>query len=163
MGIQTIPAPSASIPSENWVLISQTNPGATTLNLTGISGYKKLRFGWFNVSGATALSVIRFNNDTTSKYHSFGTKSNTAAGYTVVTPNNIVNNLIGITPTATTCDVLIEQADTSTMKIITLNINDATNQWLLTGKYLASAPISQINFTWGTAFAADVYLWGVLA
>ena len=59
MGASQIPAAStASNPSDNWVLISSTNPVATSLNVTGISGYKKLRIQW-NTSSVQNLASFR--------------------------------------------------------------------------------------------------------
>ena len=154
MGASTIPAASSVTPSDNWVQIAATNPAATTLNFTGISGYKKLMIFWYASTTPPAISSFRFNSDSGSKY---------AYGSTVQTPT--------LTTSATTAvglDYLllkIQSVDNTNAKEYSAvwDVGFGAAKIAVDGLYQASAAITSVNIAWAATFSNTVYLYGVAA
>lgn len=173
MAVQTIGV-TASIPSDNWELIASTNPAATTLNFTGISGYKKLMIAFNSVvtSGPT-LNTLRLNNDSTNKYMS--------SVFRIIGDNSVNNYVSSVGASAGDWDtkmfqsiggtfkhfvVTIENCDNTNLKNFTLECGVSpfqTEKLSGTGIYRASATISQVNLVFGATFNDTVYLYGVKA
>ena len=160
MGASIIPAATITTPSDNWVQIAATNPAATSLNFTGISGYKKLMFFWSG-TGQSA-TTIRFNSDSGSKYQYTGTSLSTSTPYVVTSFSPLTTNL-STGGTIDTAKMFINSADNAGLKTTEYYMVSSSVASYGTGLYQASAAITSINFTWGSTFSTTVYLYGVLA
>jgi len=160
MGSSIVPAASVTTPSDNWVQIAATNPAATSLNFTSISGYKKLMTFWDNGSTSASLTSYRFNSDSGTKYQRSGWGWDTAvtvkSAYTTSAADNGNNNQHRL---------IVTSADNTNMKEFTEYVGGATVSkfFLVNGIYQATAAITSINLVWGATFSQTVYLYGVAA
>lgn len=159
MGVSIVPATAVTGVSDNWVLISTNTASASTLSLTGISGYKKLKVV-FNTASQPSFNTLRFNNDSGSKYSYSGWK---------VSGSNVVSGLpsspfdTNALPTANVSDnfnLEIESADTTNMKKYTFT-GGGNGNIFIDGIYQATAAISSIQLAWYSSATAVVYLYGV--
>jgi len=162
MGASQIPPVAASAAaSDNWALIASTNPAATSLNFTGISGYKKLMIFW-NGTGQNGLT-IKINSDSGSKYSYASTRIISSSGLSIGDyPPNLTTNWTPLSG-GDYCKFVIDSADTSTMKTSEYYLAISSQTVLGTGIYQATASVSSVNLAWSSSFSTTVYLYGVLA
>ena len=150
MGISVL---GATAPSDNWEQIAATNPAATTLNFTGISGYKKLMIFWSCATTPPSLSSFRFNSDSGTKY-AYWSSSLTPTYTTSVTQTVLINDYMLLK---------LQSADNTNTKEYSLgtDISAGAAKHSADGIYQASAAITSVNIAWATAFNFTVYLYGV--
>ena len=162
MGASQIPpvAPSAAA-SDNWALIASTNPAATSLNFTGISGYKKLMIFWAG-TGQNGLT-IKINSDSGSKYSYSGMRITAATAANVGDYVGTLTTNWSPTASGDYCKFVINSADTSTMKTSEYFLATSAQTNTGTGIYQATASVSSVNLAWSSTFSTTVYLYGVLA
>ena len=154
--------------SDNWVQIAATNPAASTLNFTGISGYKKLMVYYQGSGGSPTrtLSSLRLNSDSGSKYSYSGTHVSATSPYPITedVPPALALTTTAVPSNGTYLKFIINSADNSGLKTIEYFQGGASTQaYSGTGFYMASASISSINLAWSASFSETVYLYGVLA
>ena len=155
MGISVLGATG----SDNWIQIAATNPAASSLNFTGISGYKKLMVWWAGASGGgLSLSSVRFNSDSGSKYAYNGTHSTSAPSY-AQDVSVLTTSAVPLTNPGD-LKLIINSCDNTNLKTYEY-IQPST--YIGTGFYQASAAITSVNLAWSTTFNYTVYLYGVLA
>jgi hypothetical protein len=161
MGASIIPAATITTPSDNWVQIAATNPAASSLNFTGISGYKKLMV-FYGYTGGTYpnLSTVRLNADSGTKY-AFATSSN--VGSTLASSTSYGSSALATSAAWIHFLMKISSTDNVNTKEFTTTLATTNNKDNIDGIYQASAAISQVNLTWASTFSSTVYLYGVLA
>lgn len=162
MGATTIPAPSSAAGvSDNWVLISTTTASASTLSITGISGYKKLKV-IYNTLSAPQISALRFNNDSGTKYSSAGWYVNNSNQMVKTVSAQLTSTAIESAPSSTeNFNLEINSTDTTNAKTYTVLSGGTLYFATTTGTYQATASISSIQFTWVGTSSAVIYLYGV--
>jgi hypothetical protein len=178
MGISQVPLPSgsASIPSDNWVLMSSVTPtaGATTVTFSSLAVRKKLMLRMNNFTTAASANVtVTFNGDTGAKYSIFGTAITPSAPPALATPLQVVDAtglVIGPSATGGAGVLTIEEADTTNIKNIwgyfrKVDPGNGVTYPDILGSYVASAAISSITITTASTFNAvgTIAVYGVSA
>lgn len=154
MGIAVFPVPSgsASIPSDNWVLISSGTPtnGSNAFTFSSIGTYRKMMLSWSGVgSSGYNYGTLTFNSDTGAKYNYSFETSNNGQAYGADTYIGLGN--WGTTAAHNFGTLIIENTDTTGVKVITAGLNSGNSfgtqyyNRLWFGTYLASARISSIS------------------
>ena len=173
MGATQIPAASVN---DKWVQIATSSPTTgAQVSFTSIAGYKKLYLLCEQLTNATSGSyTVTINNDTAANYYNryLQTSSNTpnfsATGSTSAARNNIIAGYVAAAG-ATSSHIIIDNADSSTIKEITGSFSQSSNAnsdlvYLSGTIYKGSATVSSVqingagNFTAGT-----ITLYGVLS
>lgn len=156
MGIQTLPAASAGVPSDNWVTVSTVTPtnGTSTVSFTSLSGYKKymLKIVSPTLSG-TGVVYTTINSDSGSNYSWASPGQTTSAVQRPIFAIDATNfnvNSGGVTSATLNQVLIIQSADTTGAKLVNgwVRYNDGTNlinNPVISGAYFGSAVISSIQ------------------
>ena len=174
MGSSQIPA-TASIPSDNWVLISSVTPTAssTTVTFSSIPLRKKLMLRINNIAPGNGTLTITLNGDTGAKYSIFGFATTSSGTISLTTPlqaTDATGFVLGTSLTSANGVLTIEEADTTNVKNV-WGFMKVSNPGAgivipdILGSYLASAAISSITITTTSTFSATgtVAVYGVSA
>lgn len=163
MGISLIP-PVGIVPTDNWELISSTNPNANSLEFSSISGYKKLRV-IYSINSAVTITAALLNNEAGTKF-GFGGKYYSNSSLTAPIQwgwDTINSGSAFVGQDFNLVDWIIDSADTNNLKSYSVFGRTSSKTWEGQGFYMASQSINSVKFTWNSTFSATVYLYGVKA
>lgn len=170
MGASQVPATSAGV-SDNWELISSVSASGSSVSFTSISGYKKLMLRGSNLGCTSNGSwYVQFNSDSGAKYdYSYEYANGSATDKYNVSTGVALTSIPFPSSGSSNVYVLltINNADTTGIKTVTggMSIYNGTYTWSstnLNGNYIASASISTVTLTAGSAgMNGTVSLYGV--
>jgi hypothetical protein len=169
MTSSTVPAPSTSSPSDNYVLISSVTPtaAASTVSFTSILGYRKLMFRQLGTTLATTgYTYVTFNSDTGTNYsYARFNGTSTLSNATTFTATNIVVDT-NLTTSNPGLNLIIDGITATGPKPFTgFGSLGSTTSASINGIYFASAAITTVTLTATSTFSGvgTVALYGVVA